>query len=460
MGAIRFGQTGWRARIDDGFDEPGVRRVAHALGATWASRYEGFTVMVGYDVRRHSRRFALAAGEALASHGLNVVVSDRVCPTPALGWAVAHDPSCIGGVMITAARMPYTYGGMQVRMSDGGPMSSSFAAAVAQRIKEDQASGSAEVSLADFVTPYIDALVTQADVALISAAKPRVVVDALYGCTNGVAPELYTRLGCEVVALHNEPVSDFRGLHPDACEPWVDECEREVLRSHADLGVVFDGDGSRFAIVDASGKLVSPHDLAPLALEHIVNQRGQRGRVVGTVATSARIARKAEALGCDYTLAGVGIGSIYREFYEDDVILATDESGSLVVPRHLPERDGLMGSVMLLELYAGTGDSMADLVKRLDESNGTMTYVARDLRLDSGATQRLRNMLPGLNPPEVEGMVPVSVSHADGLRLSFADGSWLLVRASRSGAVVRLAAEAPSPAAARALLAAAARLAR
>lgn len=460
MGALRFSSSGWRARSGKGYDESSVVRVAHALGATWATRYQGSTVIVGYDVRRDARRFATVAGQVIAAHGLNVVVSDRVCPTPALEWAIAHDPSCIGGVMLTATKMPYEYGGMLVRQHDGGPVNSSFATAVSQRIESGPTARRAEVGYADITTPYFDALVSEADAQLIAAAGLRVVVDPLYGATSGYASELFKRLGCDVVCLHDAFVSDYRRLHPDAREPWVDECERMVVQAKADMGLVFDGDGSRFALIDARGKLVSAHDLAPLALEHLVAQRGKHGRVVGTVATSVRIARQAKRLGCEYTMVPVGIESIYREFYEGDVVLATDESGSLVVPSHIPERDGLFGAVMMLELIAGSGEDVDVLVERLEETLGRMEYVAKDLRLDSGATQRLRNLLPGLNPQQINGLRPSAVSHADGLRLSLPDDTWLLIRASRSGSGLRLAAEAPTAQEARALIDLAPSLAR
>lgn len=458
MGAIRFASNGWRARIGEGYDESSVVRIAQALGATWATRYEGSTVVVGYDVRRDAKRFALAVGQVIAAHGLRVVVSDAACPTPALKWTVAHDPLCIGGVMLTASRMPHEYGGLQVCQHDGGPVSTSFAAAVSQRIEAEPADARGPVEYADIVTPYCDALVSEADANLIASAGLRVVVDPLYGAASGSATKVFARLGCDVIPLHDKQVSDFRKLHPDAREPWVDECERMVVQNRADMGVVIDGDASRVAIIEEAGRLVSPHDLAPLILEHVVAQRGQRGRVVGTVATSARIARQAQRLGCDYSVAPVGIESLYREFYEGDVVLATDESGSLIVPSHIPERDGLCGAVMLLELVAGSGERVTELVKRLEDSLGRREYAARDIRLDFGATQRLRNLLPGLNPHEVNGIEPIAVSHLDGLRLSFPNDAWLLLRASRSGSGARVAAEAPTAHEARALVAAAADL--
>ena len=442
MATIRFESHGWNARLGSGFDEASIVRIADALGRVWAERFEGSTVLVGYDTRRDSKRFAEVVGQVLSARGLEPVVSDRVCSTPALGWSVAHDAMCVGGVMLTASRRPYTYGGIRVRQSDGGPISSLFAETVEQRIEANPTYDRGPVRYADLVTPYIEHMEGETDTGLISQAGLHVVLDSLHGTGCGVAARLLERIGCRVTALHDKPVSDFRGLHPHAAEPWVDECERVVVSEGADFGIVLNGDCSRGAIIDGTGRLVSPHDIAPLVLEHLVRQRGAYGRVVATAASSVRIERQAERLDCDFTRVPVGFESVYREFADGDVILGTEALGGICSPRHLPERDALMSSVMLIEYVAGAGESVKELVRRCESEIGAMEYLARDIRLDFGQTQRLRNLLPGFNPPEVLGEVPYSVTHPSGLRVELEDGSWLLVRAATSGAGARVVAEA------------------
>ena len=452
MAAIRFETYGWNARIGAGFDESGVVRVSDAVARTWAERYEGSTVLIGYDTRRDSRRLAEVAGQVLSAHGLVAVVSDAVCPTPALGWAVAHDPSCVGGLMITASRRPCTYGGIRVRQADGGPVSALFARTVDQRIEAEPTAARGPISHADLVSAYLNHIERETDTELVSRAGLKVVLDPLYGAGCGYAQRLLERIGCEVVVAHGQPVPDFRGLHPHAGEPWVDECERLVMAQHADMGIVLNGDCSRNAIIDETGRLVSAHDIAPLVLEHIVRQRGSYGRVVATAASSVRIERQAERLDCDFTRVPVGFDSIYREFQDGDVILGTEEMGGICIPQHMPERDGLLGSVMLTEYVAGAGEGVRALVQQCEAEIGAMEYMARDIRLDFGQSQRLGNLLPGLNPPEVLGEQPVMVTHPSGLRVELADGSWVLLRLASSGAGARAACEAPTVSRASALL--------
>jgi len=460
MATIRFETYGWNARIGAGFDESGVVRVVDAIAKTWADRFEGYTVLVGYDTRRDSRHLAEVAGKVLAARGLLAVVSDRVCPTPALGWAVAHDPACVGGIMITASRRPHTYGGIRVRQADGGPISALFARTVDQCIEATPTTERGQISYANLVDDYLSHIERETDTALVSNAGLRVVLDPLYGAGCGYAEQLFERIGCEVVVTHGQPVPDFRGLHPHAAEPWVDECERLVTGRHADMGIVLNGDCSRHAIIDETGRLVSPHDVVPLVLEHIVRQRGSRGRVVATAATSVRIERQADRLDCDFTRVPVGFDSIYREFQDNDVILGTEELGGICIPQHMPERDGLLSAAMLVEYVAGASEGVRALVEQCEAEIGAMEYLARDIRLDFGQSQRLRNLLPGLNPPEVLGEQPVMVTHPNGLRVELADGSWVLLRMSSSGAGARVACEAPGPRRASALAAWAASAAR
>ena len=444
MSTIKLGPKGWRARVDAGFTEANVVRVVGTLGKMVATRYAGATVMVGYDSRRDSRRLASTVAGVLGALDFRVLVSDRMCPTPALDWAIAHEPSCVGGVMLTAGRMPFEYGGMLFRQEDGGPMPAKYLQQAESVLDGEPMSERGEYEECDLVSDYFKFLASEGDVELVRGAGLRVVLDTMYGTGCLGVRELLESFGCEVISLHDEPVPDFRGLHPDAREPWVDECEREVIAQKADLGIVLNGDCGQFCIIDADGRMVSPHDLAPLVLEHVVRQRGERGRVVATAATSVRIARQAERLDCDFTMVPVGFESLYREFEDGDVILATDEAGSICVPRHIPDRDGVSGALMLLELIAGSSESVRELVLSCEEKIGAMEYAAAKIRLDFGRTQTLGNLLPGLNPPDVLGETPVSVSHISGLRVELSDGSWMLLRTARGAPGARAVAEAPT----------------
>ena len=441
---IRFGADGWQARLDDGFDEVGVRRVADALGLLWAEAHPGATVLVGYDTRHNSAEYACVAASVLASFGLKSVVSDRPCPTPCVSWCCSKRDDAVGVVMLTASERSCEYGGLIVRGADGGPVSREFLDAVEQHISLEPPADSGDYQTENFVDPYLDDLVTLVDGPAIAAAGLSVVVDPMYGAGAGVLSAALDRLGCKVTEIHAGPCEDFCGLHPEPCDPWADECEEAVSATGADMGFLLDCDGDRAGVVDENGDILLPHELSPLILGHLVENRGEFGRVVVTLTCSARIARQAERLGCPLTSVPVGFSRIYREMREGDVVLGCEEDAGLSCPSHLPDRDGHLSCLLAAELAASSGLPLRRLVRGMGDRIGHMRYTRRDVRLDPAATQAFRNVLPGLNPGSVAGRRPVEVSHADGLRLQFDDGSWVLMRPSRSDPVVRVYSEAPT----------------
>lgn len=446
METIRFGENGWRAKLDEGFDKRAVRRIARALGLVWKQRNAGARVLVGYDTRRHARAYARVAAETLAGQGFEVILSDRVCPTPVIGWAVARDPDCVGGVILTASEKSHEYGGLLVRLSDGGPMSRDFAQLVDGLIGLAPDEGRRAVEQADLVGPYLDAVVERVDAQAISSCAPRIVADPMYGAGQSCLIAVLERLGCDVVPIHDGEVRDFRGLHPDPVEPWVDECERVVRGTGAAMGLVLDGDGDRVAAIDEQGTFVSRHDLAPLLLEHLVLGRHEAGRVVSTSATSLRLERQARRLGLEHTRVPVGFIRVHDELIERDVVFAADEHGGMCLPDHLFERDGIVHAALVVEMLALGGERVSTRIRQQRAAIGEFEYATRDIRLEAARIQVLRNILPGINAPRIRGMWPVEVSHADGLRAQYEDGSWMLLRPAKTQPVVRAYAETPSSA--------------
>lgn len=441
---IRFGNDGWQSRFDDGFTEENVVRVVDGLGLLWANSAPGATVYVGYDTRVGSRLFAETASAVLGSYGLRVRMSDRPCPTPAVGWNCAHDTQAIGGVIITASDKSCEYGGILIRKSDGGPLRQEFLDDLEQQISGDATQSRGSFELCDLMSNYIEGLLAHIDTQAIRAAAPSIVVDPMYGASSYHLADTLRKLGCQVSEIHAQAMPDFNGLHPIPVDPWADECEQEVVNRGASLGLILDGDADRASAIDHEGNLLSASQLVPLLMHHLVAEKNLSGRVITTMTCSASIERQANELGLKCVSVPVGFSRIYREVLEGDVLMGVEEYGGVCLTRHLNERDGLLVCLLLVELVCQRGQSLKDLVAEQQSRLGRMCYKRRDLHLDSAYTQAFRNILPGLNPPDVAGRAPVEVSHADGLRLTFADGSWVLLRPSRADAVVRLYAEAPT----------------
>ena len=446
MRVIRFDNKGWRARFDDGFDEENVSRVADAFGYIWADAHPDATILVGYDTRFNGRRFAGIVAGVLASYGLRAVVSDVACPTPALGWNVAQANDVVGAVMLTASGASCEFGGITARAADGGPIADEFYEAAAQIMPPLPVTALGAFEYRDLVTPYVEHLRACVDVNAIANAAPHLVVDPMHGATRGVLADLLRSMGCRVHETHGDFQPDFGGLHPVPTEPWVDVCEQAVLAYGCDAGLALDGDGDRLGLVNEEGRFVTPHRMVPLIMEHLVEDRGERGRIVATFSSSAYIRRQAERLGCEFTIVPMGFSRIYREFVEGDVLLGAEERGGVCLPRHLVERDGLLSALLLVEHMATRGQGVKELVAEFEANVGEMHYIDRSIRLDAASIQAFRNVLPGLNIRKVCNMEPISIQHSDGLLLRFEDDSWVQLRPSRTEPLVRAIAEAPDAA--------------
>ncbi|MEE0449441.1 MAG: phosphoglucomutase/phosphomannomutase family protein [Collinsella sp.] len=439
---LRFGTDGWRARLDGDFTNENVIRVADAAGALWAQQATGSLVYVGFDTRPGAKDFARLAAKVLAAHGLVVKVSDRYVPTPALAWTVAQDARAVGGLMVTGSHNPNDYQGIKLRMADGGVGSEEFYEELQRTIEPDPTSDRGPIQETDFLTPYFDHLYTMVDAERINAAHLKLVYDPLYGSASGYFADLLRAMGIDVTEIHGTVDEETDAMHPEPIEPWVDDCERAVVERGACAGLVNDGDGDRVGAVDEHGRFVNSQKVIAIILGHLCKNRGWSGRVVLNLSSSILTRRVAKELGCRLSIKPVGFKHIYSEMKKHDVLLGGGEAGGIGIACHMPERDGILTNLLLCEAMAETGKTPGELVEELEDRCGRYHYARRDLRVDPEVIEMFRTILPGLNPPVVAGRVPVAVSHMDGLRLEFADESWLLLRPSGTEPVVRVYAEA------------------
>lgn len=441
---ISFGADGWSARIDGDFNEENLVCVADAAGRMWAQSDPGAIVYVGFDARRDAERYACLAGRVLASHGLVPMVSDRFCPTPALSWSVARDVRACGGLQVTGSHNPPDYLGVKLRMSRGGTPTDDEIEELERLVDPEPTEGRGGIQRIDMVTPYFDYLCSTVDGDAIARAAMDVVFDPLYGSSRGYVPFAMGALGLNVAEIHGEDDEDAPNVRPDPVEPWVDDCEQRVVELGACAGLAMDGDADRAGAVDERGSYVHPHKIAAIVLKHLVERRGLTGRVVVTQSMSVLLKRVARSLGLRVTVKPVGFRYIVEEMSHEEVLMGAEESGSIAIPQLCPERDGVLTALLVCECMAMTGKTLSELVAELEDEFGRMSYGKRDMRAEPEEIEVFRTLLPGLNPQTVVGRTPVNVSHMDGLKLEFDDGSWLLARPSAAKSVVRVYAEAPT----------------
>lgn len=449
MRTIDFVGDSWLSRYNEGEPHEDILRIAAALGQLVSESQPDATIYVGYDTRLLSIAIAHEVAEVIAGFGLVAKVSDTHCPTPALYGAVRKDPEAYAGLMLTAGNRPFDYVGVRVCMADGSSATPADTDALETYIVPDLPVARGEAQEVDIVTSYLENISAffEGQSAAV-ATEPLVVCDAMHGSMTSHASRLLSSLGARVIEIHGaDNTDDYDGLHPEANEPWIDGCEEAVTQNSAAFGVALDGPGDRLALVDDRGRQVTPHIMVAIIMNYLVKERGFKGRMVAPIFVSSVVKRQAERLNLGLTITPAGYMWMREEIPAGDVVCAADALGGVGIPAVAPERDALTAAASLLEAIVHDGRKLSEIVDEMDVQIGHMVYGRRDVRMGAGDIQTLRNIMPGLNPSTMADKEPVAISHAaDSLRITFEDDSWVLLRPSRTNNMVRVYAEAPTPA--------------
>ena len=446
MSVINFLGDAWCVRVDEGEPHEDALRIASALGRLTKERCPNGAIVIGYDTRPLSAAIALEMGEVIASYGIAARVSDSHCPASVLSEAVRLGGDAVAGVMLTAGNRPADYFGIRVCMSDGSAATSSDTDVLESYIVPELPSGRGEAEVIDLVGPYLEKASALIEGEAIAKSSPIVVCDPMYGAQTSIAARLMSSLGARVVELHNDDAQDFAGLHPEAAEPWIDDCEQAVVDEGASYGIALDGAGERIALIDERGRYVSPHKTLALLMEYLVTRRGLAGRVVAPVFVSSIVRRQAERLGISLTVTPIGYAWMRDEMASGDVMCAGDAVGGVCVTELGHDRDALGAAIMLMDHIARDGRRLSEMLDELEKNLGHMEYGRRKLRLGPGEIQALRVALPGVNPPKIAEMDVESATHPSGcLRLGLEKGAWVLIAPSASDATALVVAEAEDP---------------
>ena len=454
--AIKFGTDGWRAVIADEFTYPQVQRVAQASARILAKTYTGTGIVIGYDNRFLSEHFARSAAEAVAALGIPVKLSTCAAPTPAFSWA-ANQLGVHGALVITASHNPPEYSGIKIKGAFGGSVTADVTRQVEQLLTEMPTAiaseNSLEIETFDPWPLYLEQLSRQVDLDAIRNSSAKIWIDSLHGSAAGGMTRL---LGDRVQELRGYRDPLFGGLSPEPLPPQLATTMATIAEDDAKLkvGLVFDGDGDRIAAVDGSGQFLSPQILIPVLIEHLAERRGYRGEMVKTVSGSELFAKVATLYDLPVTETAIGFKYIADRMQTTDVMIGGEESGGIGFTRHIPERDGMLSALYLLEAIAATELDLSDIYARLQDRTGYISYYnRRDLHLkDKQKQQSLMESLDSNPPTQLEGRTVTEHLTKDGHKFVLDDGSWLMIRASGTEPVLRLYCEALSTGAVESLL--------
>jgi phosphomannomutase len=459
---IHFGTDGWRAVISDSFTFDNLRILAQAIADAVASdhwdktgsggpRPDPTKIVVGFDTRFLSDRYAGEVARVLAANGFTVLLAQSDAPTPAISYAVKHQHA-IAGVMITASHNAPRYNGVKLKAAFGGSALPEQCHRVEVYISdnEQRARGpnlmdyqrARDANLIQKFNPlpvYFDHLRTLINTDLIAENPQRFAVDSMYGAGRGVIKAFLQGTGCDITEVRAEMNPGFGGIHPEPIAKNLGALSSAISSGLGNFGLATDGDADRIGAMDEHGIFVDPHKIMALALKYLVEQRGMTGSVVRTVSTTRMIDRLAKKYALQLHETPVGFNHIADCMMHEEVLIGGEESGGISFKGHIPEGDGPIMGLLLVEMIACYRKPLVDLVEELLAEVGPAIYQRVDLRLSRPvAKAEMAGFLSKTAPREIGGENILEISQLDGIKYIMSDDSWLLIRPSGTEPVLRV----------------------
>jgi phosphomannomutase len=454
MDEIKFGTDGWRGVIADDYTFANVRRVAGAIAAYVLKKEDAKKgIVIGYDTRFGSRRFAQATAEVIAGAGVAVKIANDYTPTPALSYAVKNLGTA-GGVMITSSHNPWNWNGVKFKATYGG----SATPGIIGQIEAEVRAGSmpkgttAKIEEVDFKTPYVGAITKFADVNKIAKANFKFAIDCMYGSGRNVLSEIFSSRGVQHVQIRNEVNPLFPGINPEPIQPHIHALQEVVVKEKCHAGFATDGDADRLGAAAEDGSFVDSHKIYSILLQWLLKTKDWPGDVVRAFNTTRMLDRISAKHGRKLIECGIGFKYICDLMMEREILIGGEESGGIGLQRHLPERDGILNSLLLANVMADEGKSLGQLVAALQSEYGPHFYARRDLHIPNDVKNAAIARAASNETTSLGRYKILRKENLDGIKFYLdtpikdkGAEAWLLLRSSGTEPLMRIYTEASSP---------------
>jgi alpha-D-glucose phosphate-specific phosphoglucomutase len=445
---IQFGTDGWRGVIAEDFTYENVRKVVHAI-ARYVVRAEkpGSGVLIGFDTRFGSERFARVAAETISATGMPVWLAADACPTPALSLLVRLRAAA-GGIQITASHNPYRWNGIKFKASYGSSASPTIVAQIEAELEKVLRDGVPAlpprldlIHSLDVRTPYLETLAGLVDWDRLRVAKFRFLADPMHGAGRALLCELFRRHGIDCAEIRGNRDPLFGGVNPEPIEPHIEALRHAVREGKFDAGFAFDGDADRIGAVDRDGTFITPHQIFSILLWHLAGTRKIPGDVAKTFSTTKMIDKIAAKFGRKVWETPVGFKYICERMLEGDVLLGGEESGGIGTKLYLPERDATVSALLLAEVMAWHGKRLGELVSMLEREFGAHHYGRVDLTLKHGQKEKALRHFANGNFKRLLDWPITRREDLDGIKIYLGDTGWVMLRASGTENMLRVYSE-------------------
>ncbi|MCK5215110.1 MAG: phosphoglucomutase/phosphomannomutase family protein [Candidatus Omnitrophica bacterium] len=446
---IKFGTDGWRAVIADTFTFENVKFVSQAI-CDWIHKdlkeINGKkTVAVGFDTRFMSGDFAQLVSTVLAANNIEVLLSDSPVPTPALSYAVPFH-ECVAGIMITASHNPYQFNGIKIKTAKGGGAGKDITNKVEDCLYQTdvktadykKAEKDKTIQIYNFKKEYLKFIKRYIDLKKIKNSKCKVLTDAMHGSGNSLMAEALKGTSVRLSLMREDINPYFDGKKPEPVVRFLSEILKRVKKENFDLGLVLDGDADRIAAVASGGNFVHPQKILGLLVLHLVRNRGRKGGVVKTICGTTMMDNIAKKLGLKLYETPVGFKYISDLMVSENIVAGGEEAGGMGFQDYIPERDGTLAGLLLLEMMVYEKKNMKKLVEEMEKEFGRYYYVRLDVKLGKSSfdLDKFKEI------KELRGKKVVDVKDFDGVKMVCEDQSWLMLRPSGTEPLVRAYAEA------------------
>ncbi|MDD5382503.1 MAG: phosphoglucomutase/phosphomannomutase family protein [Candidatus Margulisbacteria bacterium] len=442
---IKFGTDGWRAVISDQFTFANVRKVAKAIALHLIThKFHNKPVIISYDPRFLADKFAEEVARVMEEAGIDCFFTERDTPTPIVAWEV-RDKKAAGAVMLTASHNPAQYCGIKFIPDYAGPANEAITSELEENSNKEialpKANKKGQIERFEPRERYIKYIGSFIDAEMIRSAGLKVVYDPMHGAGRGYMDRLLQDLGCEVEMIRGERDVLFGGGNPEPTDEFLGELKQRVVSLSARVGLANDGDADRFGVVNEKGEFYSANQVIALVFDYLVSDRGFTGAVVRSVATTHLIDRIADRHKIKIYETPVGFKYTAEHMMKEEIIIGGEESGGFSIKGHIPEKDGLLANLLIVEMIAKRKKPLSEIWRELVSKVGDVFTARVNLEMAAAAKDRFIEKLAKETPVELAGLKIKSVNTLDGVKLILADGSWVLARPSGTEPLVRIYAE-------------------
>lgn len=447
--SIQFGTGGWRAIIGDGFTKANVQRLTAALARKMEDEgMAGRGFLVGYDRRFLSKEAAHWAAEVMAGAGMPCMVVEREAPTPLIMFAVRYYELPYG-MAVTASHNPALYNGVKVFTKGGrdadevvtGNLEEYIAALPDGEIPVipyEEGIRTGQIQIIDPMNAYIDSVIRSVNMDAIRSRRLKVVLDPMYGVSKTALSTILITARCDVDVIHERRDALFGGRLPAPNSKTLIGLQSFVVENGCDIGIATDGDADRLGVIDDRGEFLHPNKILVLLYYYLLRYKGWHGAAVRNIATTHLLDAIAKEFGETCYEVPVGFKHVSSKMIETGAVIGGESSGGLTVRGHIQGKDGIYAASLLVEMLATTGRRLSEIYGEIVERYGTFEMVERGYRFDQAEKERINKLLMEDKLLPDFGLDIEKVSYADGCKVYFKNGGWMICRFSGTEPLLRV----------------------